>query len=69
MGRFVSFSDASNETQTKLKNSGYILNNIAAVPYPLYYFEEEIILTRENRIYAYDPVEYLGFHTEPFFIE
>lgn len=48
----LDFGQASDKTQEELVNDGYILENIASVPYPLHYFREELILTRENHIYV-----------------
>lgn len=48
----LDFSIASVIVQSELVNNKYSLENIASFPYPLYYFKEELILTRDNHIYV-----------------
>jgi len=46
----LDFKRASANTQSILKRNGYIIENIANVLYPLYYFGDDEILTYKNHI-------------------
>lgn len=46
----LDFKRASENTQDILKCNGYIIENVANVMYPLYYFRDDVILTYKNHI-------------------